>query len=364
MTRFLLIIAAIIGAGCEDGSPRSDQRLTDLQPLIARAESTYSQPALAYLRQAFDTLSAHHVYGAEYDWEELWLATLEHGEGATTQAQTHSAIRFAIRDLDDPHSGFHPSPSAPDTMSEDYESPTVGSDTSSAQRPRNQIQIPPIKSEMVAGGFAYLEIPRFASTDSTLATAYASNMQDLIQRLDESGACGWIIDLRRNTGGNMWPMVAGVGPLLAGEHVGGFVDAEGSTSRWTYRGGRGLLDGEVLASMHGPAYTLRDTLPPVAVLTSSRTGSSAEAVAVAFQNRPNTRFFGKPTAGAATAPSSYQLDDGAWFYFSTHYYADREGTVYPDGIEPDVVVDTTMWDDHRVARRRAAEWLQETEACR
>lgn len=330
----LLFLVIILLFGCENERTGSDEPLTDLQPLIARAESTYSPRALSYLRQAFDTLSTHHLYGPEHDWEELWLATLEHGEGATTRGQTHAAIRFAIRDLDDPHSAFRaPSDDPGDSTS-------ARSDTASAQL--RTVQIPPIKSEMLRSGIAYLEIPRFAWSDSLLTTAYASNMQDLIQRLDESGACGWIIDLRRNSGGNMWPMLAGVGPLLGAEHVGSFSDAEGSTSNWIYRDGIARLDNRVLASVTGPPYTMRDSLPPVAVLTTDRTGSSAEAIAVAFRQRPNTRFFGKPTAGAATAHSSYQLADGAWMRFSTHHYQDRTGTVYPDGVKPDVEVDTTM----------------------
>ena len=40
-------------------------------------------------------------------------------------------------------------------------------------------------------------------------------------------------------------------------------------------------------------------LPPVAVLIDRDTGSSGEGIAIAFQGRPDTRFCGELTYGAA-----------------------------------------------------------------
>jgi hypothetical protein len=41
--------------------------------------------------------------------------------------------------------------------------------------------------------------------------------------------------------------------------------------------------------------------PKVAVLIDRRTGSSGEAIAIAFRGRPETRFFGDHTEGASIA---------------------------------------------------------------
>ena len=54
----------------------------------------------------------------------------------------------------------------------------------------------------------------------TAATDYAKTLQDSIRARDRVGLIGWIVDLRGNSGGNMWPMLAGVGPVL-GEGVAG-----------------------------------------------------------------------------------------------------------------------------------------------
>jgi carboxyl-terminal processing protease len=40
--------------------------------------------------------------------------------------------------------------------------------------------------------------------------------------------------------------------------------------------------------------------PPVAVLVDRDTGSSGEGIAIDFRGRPETRFFGELTYGAAT----------------------------------------------------------------
>lgn len=78
-----------------------------------------------------------------------------------------------------------------------------------------------------------------------------------------------------------------------------------------------------------------DGSPPVAVLIDRETGSSAEGIAIAFRTRPDTRFFGELTYGAATATFPYKLSDGAQIYLVIGTMVDRNGHEYPDGIVPD-----------------------------
>jgi len=341
----LLVLLALL-VGCADPNPEP----LDLKPLIAHAESTYSDTALTYLRAVFDTLETHHVYGETYDWEELWLATLEVSEGATTTAQTHDAIRFAVADLNDPHAGFGIDP---DSVS------SVHADSSAAG---GVVELLPMTSRMIAEEIAYVDVPRIGWPVGAIAHAYAQNLQDVIGRLSEQQPCGWIVDVRRNTGGNMWPMIAGAGPLLGEGEVGYFVDRYGDRLPWTYRDGTASVD--TISTRAGSEPVRIANTPPVAVLTSSRTASAAEALVVAFRGRPDTRAFGRPTAGAATSPEYFEFGGGAWLSLSTHYFADRTGTVYRSAIEPDVYVEADMWDDHAAAESTAAGWLLETGPCR
>ena len=49
-------------------------------------------------------------------------------------------------------------------------------------------------------------------------------IQDQIKIMDHPYNIGWIVDLRGNGGGNMWPMLAGIGPILGEGIAGYFID--------------------------------------------------------------------------------------------------------------------------------------------
>src|SRR4051812_15802719 len=48
-------------------------------------------------------------------------------------------------------------------------------------------------------------------------------IQQQIKELETHAPCGWIVDIRGNRGGSMWPMLAGVGPILGEGLVGEFI---------------------------------------------------------------------------------------------------------------------------------------------
>jgi len=51
----------------------------------------------------------------------------------------------------------------------------------------------------------------------------------------------------------------------------------------------------------------------VAVLTSGRTASAGEAVAIAFQGQPGVRLIGAPTAGFTTGNRTHIMRDGTFY---------------------------------------------------
>lgn len=61
--------------------------------------------------------------------------------------------------------------------------------------------------------------------------------------LDAPDLVGWIVDLRGNGGGNMWPMIAGVGPVLGEGTAGAFVDPDDNVTLWGYANGASIADG-------------------------------------------------------------------------------------------------------------------------
>ena len=154
---------------------------------------------------------------------------------------------------------------------------------------------------------------------SAAAEAYAAAAHGVMRELDRPAGRGWIVDLRRNRGGNLWPMIVAAGPLLGEGVCCGFVSSLGA-NRVAYRDGAVWQDD----GSYGPAGFVPDVpqarvaepyrpaaLPRVAVLTSRYTGSSGEFAALCFRGRPGARSFGTPTAGVPTGNQTVPLPDGA-----------------------------------------------------
>jgi carboxyl-terminal processing protease len=173
----------------------------------------------------------------------------------------------------------------------------------------------------VPAGAGYLRLPRLPG-GRRLAARYVTVGGGLLAAMAAARPRGWIVDLRDNVGGNMWPMLAVAAALLDDGPLGCFVVPGGSCLAWSLDRGRVRLDGRRLARAAGPF--LRDGHPPVAVLTSGRTASAGEAVAIAFRGQPGVRVIGTPTAGFTTGNRTYLLRDGTGLSITGCYYAGRD----------------------------------------
>lgn len=188
--------------------------------------------------------------------------------------------------------------------------------------------------------------PTLVSTPAEQARQSVQRAVALQQRLrdaDSSPRCGWIVDLRNNSGGNMWPMLLGVEPLLRipgdGIQVLGMLRGAGPNVPWESHDGTLMAKGRPILGFGQPGYRLREPGGPVAVLLGERTASSGEATALAFRGRPDTRSFGAPTAGFATSNSSIRLPDGTLFLLTDTLMADRNGVGDGGPIVPDQVTE-------------------------
>jgi carboxyl-terminal processing protease len=233
-------------------------------------------------------------------------------EGASTTEDAYPAIRFLLARLGDHHSGIM-SPAAAKAMSKGGS----GSGGPASLQP---------DVKLLGPGMGYVMVPAFGSVDSAAGVVFARAIQDGIARVAPSAGCGWIVDLRPDGGGNMWPMLAGLKPFLGSGPVGYFQFPSG------VRGNPWIAPGNV-----PPALAALDTVP-VAVITGSGTASSGEAVTIAFRGRPRTRSFGQPTAGLANANSTVLLPDGGMMFLMTSVDVDRDGNVFGYKVDPSVIV--------------------------
>jgi carboxyl-terminal processing protease len=287
----------------------------------------------AYLEQLIGFMQANSINRLTIDWTMFRASVLGQSSSARTIADTYPAIRAALGLLGDGHSSYR---SATGTV---IFVPNRSCSASGAGTPTLPATV------------GYVKVGAFSGSASE-ATAFANSIQRVIMSADRDDLIGWIVDVRGNGGGNMWPMVAGVGPVLGEGVIGYFIDPTEQASSWEYRDGASRQGGVVQHRVDGP-YRLRRDRPRVAVLTDNGIASSGEATVVAFRGRPDTRSFGTATCGLSTSNRGFAMSDGATLNLTVSVMADRTGTKYGDSIPPDEIV-----TDPGQAVQRALAWLQ------
>jgi len=213
------------------------------------------------------------------------------------------------------------------------------------------------------GSVGYVELPATFGWDQ-----YPTLAQRVIREADQAGTCGWIIDLRRNYGGNIWSYIAAMGPILGEGELGGFAFLDGGREPWAYRGGKVFWNGyeQSESLVEGPIYKLNHPMPQVALLTSRATLAAGELAVITFQGRPNVRIFGEPTGGSPFLRYWTILSDGAAINVSGAFSMDRTGRIYDGSIAPDEMV-TTDWmffgTDGDPVILAAQDWLLSEPGC-
>jgi C-terminal processing protease CtpA/Prc len=290
---------------------------------LAIAQEVNRAALIAYVDSATGLMERYSIKRAEVDWPALRRAGRTAVETSSTAdtAVAYAAVRAALRKLGDHHS-FLMSPDEVRKLS--------------SSEPTSEASSPPPEIRLLERGVGYARIPWYMGLDSVPIRQYAIDFQEHLRALMKEVRCGWIVDLRGNTGGNMWPMLAGIGPVLGDGPAGTFVSPD-SVVPWGYSDGYAWEGADTNVRVPRP-LRLSQVLPPVAVLTDSMTASSGEAIAISFRGRPGTRSFGGPTYGLTTGNENYMLPDGSMLFLTTTVEADRTGQKYGGPLIPDTLV--------------------------
>jgi carboxyl-terminal processing protease len=290
-------------------------------------------PPKVVLDKAIQIVRQYALNAGKVDWAAVEPRIRAMAADAKVLQQVYPAINALLAELGDHHS-FLREPSLAELLN-----------TTSGPAMRSVVTI---KAHEVG----YILMPGYSGYDPQAWHAFADDMMQSMAALAPQARCGWVVDLRSNTGGSMAPMLAGLGPLLGDGVLGGFRDAQGRVDNW--KAGFGM-QGYV---RKGPDLSR----VPVAVLTGEHTSSSGEVMAIAFRGRANTRSFGAPTDGRSTANADFPLPDGSVLILTTTVDLDRHGHAYGDKVQPDQWVDDG--DGKSDAVLDAAEtWLSQTEHC-
>jgi len=203
---------------------------------------------------------------------------------------------------------------------------------------RNFGVVPTVRT---SDGTTTVTVPSFGSPNPEIRQEYVDRGAQAIVDAAPATTRGWVVDLRSNNGGAIWPMLAAVSSLLDEGPVLAF-EGRNSSEQATVQGGAAALDGTVLAESTVERF---ETDLPVAVVIGQRTVSAGEAVAIAFVGQEGVRVFGQPSYGFTSANEARTLSDGAVLNLTTAFDADRSGRLYKGPIQPDEVVDDEQLPD-------------------
>lgn len=340
MQRILLIFLLFIGffSYGQSGRPSAAGMTTTLLSGQDSALQLFEQ-ALTYIQR--------NPFKKELAWDSLVSNAREQLTEATSVRDAYAAINQCLQQVRGAHSFLMPARRAA----------LYHNDTAALKRSAALHEVMgPVTARLEEAGIGYIEVPWISTTDKAICTRIADSLQSLIAQLADRGVTRWVVDLRRNSGGNCWPMLAGMGPLL-GDGVCGFFVRNGKATGFKYQEGTAFYGSNIMCRVSQPVALNAAQRTQIVILTGPKTSSSGEIVALAFRGMPNARLIGEPTAGFTTANTTYNLLDGSTLVLSISQEADRTGRIYEGRIAPDELVRAGSATEDAV-KTRALMWLQ------
>jgi carboxyl-terminal processing protease len=268
----------------------------------------------ASLDQAIEFSRSRSLNAANVDWEALE----KEAKGLVASQGEDAAIRFVVKALGDNHS-FYRAPA----------------------RPLHDVLAP-------HEGFPRIRINGWSGSVEA-ARASTEALRSSIDAVGASGQCGLIVDLASNTGGNIWPMLVGLSPLLSEGLLGQFRSADGSSRAIEKKDGFVFFNGERHPFNPPGVSSGVPIVQKVALVVGPRTSSSGEILAILFRGQNGVKIFGAETSGQSTATSTVSLPNGGSLSVASSVTVDRAGTAFNAKLAPDVTTDEPL--------NEASEWL-------
>jgi C-terminal processing protease CtpA/Prc len=258
----------------------------------------------AYVRKAVGLMDKYGLFAEGPEWKAARAEALS--AAPQTPDEAKDVVRKALKVAGGKHSFIKVSEDVIEDATSEWTMPTVSFEED---------------------GITVIKLPAF-SGNSEEGVRYARTVIDALP----DALPGAVIDLRGNTGGNMYPMISAVHRFLPDDDILRFRTRK--RTNWIQL--PFVLQGTGVAS--AAPIECR-----VAILTDDMTASSGEATMLTFRGLDKVRTFGAPTAGYASANSPYPMPDGSQLVLTTGCDVARTGEVFcDDPIAPDVLTDSPM----------------------
>ncbi len=258
-----------------------------------------------YVRKAVYIMDHHGLYAQGVQWKATKKAAL--AEHPTTHEEAVQIVQQALQVAGGKHSFIMPAEMVTVNITSEWEMPSVE----------------------LRDGIAVIYLPPFSGNDDE-GRRYVKTVLDALP----DTLSGAVVDLRGNSGGNMYPMIASVHRFLPNDDL----------LRFHNRKGFMPVDNDYILNVVGIARQAMIDCP-VAILTNELTASSGEATLLCFRGLQNVRVFGAPTAGYASSNVPYPMPDGSKLVLTVGSDVARTGEEFcDDPIAPDSLTTTPMED--------------------
>jgi carboxyl-terminal processing protease len=211
-----------------------------------------------------------------------------------------------------------------------------GGQTFSVTVTRAEIQVPSVRSTVIADHILYVRLYQFTTTTTDeLHAALTSGLP---------GAKGMVLDLREDPGGF----------IDQADHVISEFIASGETFELRNRSSpvdKHMVSGEHLA-----------TSVPLVVLVDANSASAAEIVAGSLQVHHRAKLVGTVTFGKGSVQQDFPLNDGADIHLTVkRWYLPNGVTIDHKGLTPDVTVALASASDQFDVQQPANGYAKDTQ---
>lgn len=192
---------------------------------------------------------------------------------------------------------------------------------------RSVINVNSVRGRWLEPGFAYVRISQF-QTDT--ADDLKHRLNELTSEAPDGALAGLVLDLRDNPGGVLQASVA-VADLFLEDGLIVYTEGRRPSADLRYKAtGQDILAGA-----------------PIVVLVNHGSASASEVVAGALQDHGRALIVGRPSFGKGSVQTVLPLDGTRAIKLTTALYYTPDGrTIQHTGIEPDILVDEAVFDDH------------------
>lgn len=282
-------------------------------------------------------LKTHYLYRADVDWESVHpikaqaLQAPTFGKSLSLCTALFDTIEGAHLNIFSDH-GWYKWSKGREYVRADFHENFL---TKYEQEPGFEVKV-------IDGQYGYIFIPGMLMIDLSQDSlnAVTQEMYDQIMKLNSQHKLkGWVIDLRLNVGGNVFPMLTALYHFLGNQPLYHCLDLDGKLiSKVSLENGV-IHDSEDQTDHATIIPSMQPDLEvPVALIIGILTASAGELIPISFSGRMNVFTVGEPSAGLTSANSLTQLPFEVKLTLTNSLMADRR-LQYRKMITPEVIIE-------------------------